>query len=204
MTLLVAGFVLSLVGSLPPGLISLSVAFTAIRRNLTAALMLAAGAAFGEFFQAWAAVLLSDWFLSHPALEEGFKWGAVFIFTALGVYLLLFAKPPKAPPDVAVADLPKEFGKGVILSAFNLLAIPYWFAYCGWLRIEGWWETGRYSTFLFSFGVTLGTMFALSLYAWLGFVIVARSSSIARRANQIVGLIFIGLSMKLLLELLSA
>jgi len=55
---------------------------------------------------------------------------------------------------------------------------------------------------IFSFGVTLGTMFSLALYAWLGQLIVERSSDIAKRANQLIGLLFLGLGIKTLLELL--
>ena len=46
MKLLLAGFVLSLLGSLPPGLINLSVAYIAIRRSFFAAMALGAGAAY--------------------------------------------------------------------------------------------------------------------------------------------------------------
>ncbi len=202
MTLLLAGFVLSLFGSLPPGLISLTVAYSAIRNGIAAALVLAAGAASAEFFQAWAAVTLSDWFLSHPSVEQGFKWAAFAVFTAIGTYLLFLAKPPKAPKDLPQGSWHKQFGKGVLLSAFNLLAIPYWFAYCGWLRVEGWWEDGLSNTLIFSFGVTLGTMFSLALYAWLGLLIVERSSKLSKRANQLIGLLFLGLGIKVLMGLL--
>mgnify|MGYP003382638353 CR=1 FL=1 len=77
MVLFAAGFVLSLFGSLPPGLISLSVAQTAIQKGVIAALFLAAGAAGAEFFQAWAAVALTDWFMSHPGAEQIFQWAAI-------------------------------------------------------------------------------------------------------------------------------
>jgi len=202
MKLLFAGFLLSLLGSLPPGLISLTVAYTAIRNSLVAALVLAAGAASAEFFQAWAAVALSDWFLSHPSVEQGFKWAAFAVFTVLGLYLFFFAKSPKTPKELPQGSLSRQFGKGLLLGVFNLLAIPYWFAYCGWLRVEGWWEDGLFYTLIFSFGVTLGTMFSLAMYAWLGQLILERSSDIAKRANQLIGLLFLGLGIKTLLELL--
>lgn len=202
MKLLAAGFVLSLLGSLPPGLISISVAHTAIRRGLAAALILGFGAAMAEFFQAWAAVALSDWFLGHPSFEITFHWAAVGVFVCLGIYFLFFAVPSTPSADIPAIPARHQFGKGVLLSVFNLLAIPYWFVYCGWLRIEGWWTAGISSTLLFSAGVTFGTMFALALYAWLGMLMVQRSKGIARRANQIVGLIFLGLGIKLLIGLL--
>ncbi len=203
MVLFAAGFVLSLLGSLPPGLISLSVAQTAIQKSMLAAMLLAAGAASAEFFQAWAAVLLADWFMSHPGAERIFQWAAIPVFWGLAAYLFFWARPPRARGNVAEVSLLRQIVKGVALSAFNLLAIPYWFAYCSSLRASGVWkEEGLAPTLVFSSGVTTGTLAALGLYAWLGLLIVQRSTSVAHYANRFVGLIFLGLGLKLLIGLL--
>ena len=201
MLLLAAGFALSLFGSLPPGLISLTVAQTSIMRGWAAAMAVALGAAIAEFFQAWAAVVLTDWFLSHPAAERGFNWAAVPVFFTLGIHLIFFAKPPRPPEKADAGNLRKQFAKGLVVSIFNLLAVPYWFVYCGWLRVEGWWQEGLFWTLIFALGVSLGTVFALGLYAWLGQVILRRSSEVARYANRFIGLIFLGLGLKVLWEL---
>lgn len=202
MLLLTAGFVLSLFGSIPPGLISLSVSQASISRGLAAALALAVGAAFAEFFQAWAAVLFTDWFLSHPGAERNFQWAAVPVFLCLGAYLIFFAKLPHTPEKITPAPIRLQFLKGMILSSFNLLAIPYWFVYCAWLRIEGWWKDGLPYTLIFAFGVFIGTAVTLSLYAWLGQLIVRRSIGIAIYANRLIGLIFLVLGFRALYGLM--
>ncbi|MFN0215639.1 MAG: LysE family translocator [Saprospiraceae bacterium] len=202
MILLYAGLFLSLLGSLPPGLISLSVSQTSITKGLTAALTLALGASVAEFFQAWSAVCLTDWFLSHHETERIFRWAAVPVFFVAGIYLLFVAKSVSQPVNISKRSWSGQFLKGVVISLFNLLAIPYWFVYCGWLRVEGWWEPGLFSTLIFSLGVSIGTMLALLLYAWLGQLLLMRSGQMGQSANRIIGLIFIGLGIKLLFELL--
>lgn len=202
MILLAAGFGLSLMGSLPPGLISLTVSQTAIQRNAHAAWALAAGAAFAEFFQAWLAVVFADWFMSHPVAERGFQWTAMPVFFILGIHLLFFAKAPSLKNPEVMSSLRNHFGKGLLLSVFNLLAVPYWFVYVGWLRMEGWWKEGTIHTLIFSLGVTFGTLAALGLYVWLGQIILKRSSSLARYANRFIGLIFMALGCKVLLGLM--
>lgn len=202
MVLFLAGFALSLMGSLPPGLISLTVAQTSIVRGYSAAIAVALGAAFAEFFQAFAAVLLTNWFLSHPSAERAFHWAALPVFLILGTHLLFFAKAPRTPEALASGALRKFFGKGLLVSVFNLLAIPYWFVYCGWLRVEGWWQDGSGYTLIFALGVSGGTVAALALYAWLGQLILQRSAQAARYANALIGLIFLGLAIKILFELL--
>lgn len=199
MVLFFAGFVLSLFGSLPPGLISLSVAQTAIARNLRAAMQLAVGAAFAEFFQAWVAVAMADWFLQHPIVERYFQWAAIPVFWGLALYLFFWAKAPQKTNSVRAGSSIGQIGKGILISVFNLLAIPYWFTYCGWLKVSGWWvKEGVFESIIFSAGVAIGTLFALGLYARLGQEIVHRSDMMARYANRFVALIFFGLGLRLL------
>jgi threonine/homoserine/homoserine lactone efflux protein len=179
------------------------VAQTAIHRGLLAAMLLAVGAAAAEFFQAWAAVALTDWFLSRPAMERMFQWAAIPVFFTLAAYFFFFAKASKSGSRVAEVSPFRQMGKGILLSAFNLLAVPYWFVYCGSMRVWGWWkEESLASTLIFSAGVTVGTVAALGLYAWLGKIVVERSDTAARHANRFVGLIFLGLGLKLLFDLL--
>jgi threonine/homoserine/homoserine lactone efflux protein len=197
--LFIAGFLLSLFGSLPPGLISLSVAQTAISRTFRAAVILAAGAAFAEFFQAWVAVALSRWFLQHPQVAFYFQWGAIPVFWGLAFYLFFMARPPKTADSVVAYNVFSQFTKGLFISMFNLLAIPYWFTYCGWLHVEGWWQDDSlYSIFVFSFGVSIGTLCVLILYAVLGREIVRRSDRMAFYANRTVACIFFLLGLQVL------
>lgn len=196
------GFVLSLVGSLPPGLISLTVAQTAIVRGLKPALAVAVGAAAAEFFQALLAVVAADWFLRHPSVERFFQWGAACVFLILAIHLLFFAqtKVPEAHLS-RYHSLSRHFLKGVVVSAFNLLAIPYWFVYCAWLRSNGWWQDGKVATALFATGVVFGTLLTLGGYALLGQWIRQRAEKIALYANRMVGVIFLGLGLKTLVTL---
>lgn len=202
MLLFGAGLVLSLSGSLPPGLISLSVAQTSILRGYWSAIILGLGAAVAEFFQAWAAVAFADWFLEHPGAAKLFQIGAIPVFLGLAIYLWFFARPPRAPEaDLPVAPFRQLF-RGAVISVFNLLAIPYWVAYAGWLRVNGYWQEGRSHTLLFSLGVMIGTMIALTLYAWLAQELTRRSDMVARVVNRFVALIFLGLGLKLVYDLL--
>ncbi|MFN4256901.1 MAG: LysE family transporter [Saprospiraceae bacterium] len=202
MLALVAGFGLSLVGSLPPGLMNLTVARTAMQRGLWAAGSVAAGAAAAEFFQAAAAVVFSDWFVAHPASEQVFRWLAAPVFLALGAYFLFWAKPPRHSPETDVRA-GRAFVKGLIISVFNLLAVPYWIFYCGWLRLEGWLSDGFSDMILLAVGVTLGTFAALMLYAWAARKMAEGSVSVGRWANRLTGavLLFLGLRLTALLLL---
>jgi len=216
------GFALSLLGSLPPGLISLSVTQTAVQRGLVAALVLSAGAAAAEFFQAWLAATAAGWFVQHPLVEQGLHGAAIPIFIGLGLYLIFKKAPISASPtsmtqlgiDQALEENPTDpsggwlgnlrfFFHGIVVSLFNLLAIPYWLTYCSWLRTTVSWQEGWISNSIFSAGVTVGTFAALSAYAGLGYFAVQRSDKVAQYINRVVGLLFLGLGLKLLLDILT-
>jgi threonine/homoserine/homoserine lactone efflux protein len=201
--LFLSGFFLSLLGSLPPGLIGLSVAQTAVQRGLRAALALGAGAAAAEFFQAWLAAEAAGWFVRHPAVEQGLRWAAVPVFLGLGLWLMLRpASAPRPPAEPAPGrSALRLFAQGILLSAFNLLAVPYWLAYCAGLRSNGWWEEGWQATTIFSAGVMAGTFAALALYAGAAHWATSRSALVARYANRAVGAIFLGLGLWTLLKL---
>jgi len=92
MILLCAGVILSLFGSLPPGLISLSVAQTAIARTLPAALFLAIGAAFAEFFQAWLLFFYPIGFWKIPPRPTGLRG---YRYRFFGDWLFIFCLHPK-------------------------------------------------------------------------------------------------------------
>ncbi len=201
MKLLLAGFVLSLLGSLPPGLINLSVAYIAIRRSFIAAMVLGTGAAFAEYFQALAAVALVG---VMPAFKAAFEWVAAVVFLSLGIYLLFWPQKPRQPGEIDDVSLKSYFNKGVLISIFNLLAIPYWVTYCSWLQAQGWWSDNIYDMLIFAAGVSTGTVGAFGLYAWFSTRILQQVNNIARIANLVIGITFLALAAKLLFQRLWA
>jgi threonine/homoserine/homoserine lactone efflux protein len=201
MKLLLAGFVLSLLGSLPPGLINLSVAYIAIRRSFFAAMALGAGAAFAEYFQALIAVALVG---VMPTFKAAFEWVAAVLFLSLGIYLLLWPQKPGQPDEIDEVSIQSYFNRGVLISIFNLLAIPYWVTYCSWLQTEGWWSDKTSDMLIFAAGVSIGTIGAFGLYAWFSTKILQRVNNIAKIANLVIGLTFLGLAVKLLFQRLWA
>lgn len=200
--LLFAGLFLSLIGSLPPGFISLLIAQTSIQRGIKPALWAAAGAASVETVQAWLASIAAVWVLAHPAVQTWFQYAALLVFLSVGTYLMFFAPPPKPRTEVVTQVSPwQQFGKGMLVSIFNMMAMPYWFAYCGWLKMSGWWPESPYSVVFFSVGVGLGTLSALALYAWAAQRVIERSAEIARSINRIIAVIFYLLACKILVNL---
>lgn len=193
-----SGLVLSMIGSLPPGVISVSVAQRAMSRGLQAAVWMSVGAAMVEFFQAFGAVVFADWFLSHPAVEQVFRWVTAPVFLVLGGYFL-FSKVTPTSRSGAHSNQ-ADFWHGAALSIFNFLAIPYWIFYCGWLKTEGWLIFNLKNSLLLSAGVFVGTTIILAGYGWLGRRIFEKSAALLGWVNIFLGLVFLFSGLKILLS----
>ncbi|MEM1322643.1 MAG: LysE family transporter [Bacteroidota bacterium] len=189
---LLLGFTLSFIGSLPIGMINMTVAETTIRKGMKAGLIIALGASLVELLQALVAIKFSSIFTSNPDIGQFIQWIAVPILLGLGLYYLTRKeKPQQQSPETPekAAKLP-QFSKGLFISALNVLAIPYWIFYGSYLRAEGWLMTNS-SLLIFATGVMLGTFVLLWLYARLSLAIVSKVQRIAHFTNQFIGIIML-------------
>ena len=119
--------VLSYIGSLPFGMINLNVLYVALTRSRTAAIWMAFGAAIIEFVQGVIAAFIYVRLVHFTAFEFYFKWAAVVVFVILSIYY--FFKPKKKSVDFRDAEKNTKslpFIKGLLLSIFNFMAIPFW------------------------------------------------------------------------------
>jgi threonine/homoserine/homoserine lactone efflux protein len=69
---------------------------------------------------------------------------------------------------------------------------------------EGWWSNETSDMLILAAGVSTGTIGAFGLYAWFSTKILQRVNNIARIANLVIGLTFLGLAAKLLFQRLWA
>ena len=81
--------------------------------------------------------------------------------------------------------------KGFMLSAFNLIAIPYYVFIGGYLASSNYINLRPQFIASFASGVVMGSFLVFLLYAKLGQLIKKKSERMSRYASKIVGLIFI-------------
>jgi threonine/homoserine/homoserine lactone efflux protein len=199
---LVFGALVSFIGSLPMGLINLTVAETAVSRGMRAALLLALGAVIVEFGQILVALFFADWFTSDPAREFWISLVGSVVFIAAGLFYLL-QKPGKP-----ALNTDQEFRKGnpffhgLGLSAVNMLAIPFWLMTGAYSSAQGWLGKEALLLVCFALGAVLGTYGLFYLYARLGLFILRRSKIISKYAGKGIGVIFILLGSWQIIKLL--
>lgn len=180
-------FGISLLGSLPFGMINLNVLATAVHRGPRPALWMAFGATMIEGVQLFIVLLGFGFLASNAALEATLQWIAIPIFLALSIFYLR-AKPSSKRGEV-VKQLP--FWRGVGLSFINVLVYPFWFLWLGLMAFPV--EEKTLWGWLIA-GAVLGAFTVMVLFVFLGRVIEQRAESLTRHLNRIIAGIFFALA----------
>lgn len=187
----ILGFLLSFIGSLPLGIINMTVADTTIHRGMKAGVWVAIGASLVELIQSFIAIKFTWLFVDNSDLEFWMGIIALLVFWVLGIYYFFFAKASKSEVNIQNdgKKMP-DFFRGILVSSMNVLVIPYWVFYGGYLSSQGWLVLENEVILVFVIGVMLGTFVLLLLYAKLGQLITNRATQLTKFVNKFIGVIF--------------
>lgn len=123
-----SGFIAALVGVLPPGLINMTAAKVSLIDGKKRAMMFVLGAIIIVFLQTYIAVIFAKYINQHKEVVILLREIGLFIFLALTIYFLKFAKKPKIKnnEDSKIKSKRSRFFMGMVISAINFFPIPYY------------------------------------------------------------------------------
>ncbi|GIV32511.1 MAG: hypothetical protein KatS3mg031_0046 [Chitinophagales bacterium] len=186
----IAGLIISFVGTLPPGMISLTVINTTVKKSVRQGILVAAGASFLEFFQAFAAVFFSRFLTHSEVIKTIINYSAAPVFAGLGLFFL-FRKVKHTSPEKAYASSSSSFLKGMLISSFNLFVIPFWIFWSTYLANKNWIELQLLPSLVLTIGIITGTFLALLLYIWMGRLLKNKVDRIGLWIDNVVGMAFL-------------
>lgn len=186
------GASLSFIGSLPPGIISMTVVENTLQKGLRAALALALGAALIEGLQALLALQCAG-ILSDERTKSMIQIIAIILFSVLGFYSFYLAQKGNKDTLSSQIQLP-QFWKGVTISLFNVLAIPYWLVNGAYLDSLHLMDASHTWIICFCIGVATGTFLLLLLYARLSQRILNNIQEVNKWTNVFLGVVFLALA----------
>lgn len=137
------GFIASLIGVIPPGLLNMTAAKISMKQGRKVALLFSAGVCITVCFQTFIALIFARYLDRHPEVTDILQEVALGIFISLTLYFFFIAKDSRR-------EMPKEmeysktnrFFYGILLASLNLLPLPYWvyvsvtFGAFGWFSFE--------------------------------------------------------------------
>jgi threonine/homoserine/homoserine lactone efflux protein len=188
----ILAFFFSFIGSIPPGAINLSIIQLGLEHRMNVAWRFAIAAAIVEYPYAWLAVKFAEWITSSPLLLDNLQLLTAIVMTLLGIISLW---PSNKPSRLREQFNKSGFRRGIVLSIFNPLAVPYWLGITAYLKSQKWiylsdaWELQAYLA-----GVVLGALAILVAMAYLAKRIAAQfQQSIWLRKVPGITLVILGL-----------
>jgi len=191
--------ILSFIGSIPIGLITLNITQRTIQDGRKAGLMVAFGATVMEFIYTGVALVSLDFLNANNKITQSIKIAAIIVFFVIGLYYLL--KKNSEIPAIKTDYNYLDFFKGIVIGALNMLIIPFWIFLGLWLKSNGFFFEDQFTIFIFSMGAAIGALLAFLGYIWLSEYVNTRSKQISAYTNKAVGILFLGLAIFQLLSM---
>ncbi|MFV5687162.1 LysE family transporter [Flavobacterium sp. ZT3R25] len=184
------GFVTAFIGITPPGLLNMSAAKVNLKEGKRSALWFVSGAVVIIFFQAYLAVLFSNYIADRPHVLILLREAGFGVFTLLTIYFLWIAKKPKIKKGkIKKYSSTKRFFLGMLLSALNFFPVPYYVFVSVTLASYNLFSYNMPYIFIFVTGVVLGS--SLVFYCYITFFqkIQNKTDYIIKNMNTIIGTI---------------
>lgn len=198
---LIVAFMVSYVGSIPPGTINVSVMQLSILKKHRAAIFLALAASTVEFIYAGITVQFHLYLNTHETIAVYFKIVTSMALIGLGLSNI-FSRSSSSSIKVDTRVSGRHgFLRGLILGFLNPMTIPFWLAITTYLENDALIFLEDYGFWMYLMGLSAGTFCLLLTVDALG----KRFTKIADNpflVHKVPGFILLGLGVYFLLKLI--
>jgi len=201
MSYLLIGFLISALGSIPVGMITLNIMKRAIDYGRKAAWIMSLGATVPEFGYTYIALYGFDFLNGNQMIEANIQLAATVFFFVLAIYYLYKSLQPQ-PMEAKTREGSTHFLSGLLIATMNVLIVPFWIFVAAWLETYDYHFDSQWILLIFSLGAALGALAIFIAYAELGTFLLHRVKVVAQYSNRVVGVIFLGLGLYQLFQLL--
>lgn len=184
-------FFASLVGVIPPGLVNMTVARTCLERGKNNGILVAIGASIVVVFQALIAILLAKYIFFNPYVRTILLRTGAVIFFLMAIYFFAKAKQKSTKIKVYRNNDTRSFFKGVMMSALNVLPIPYFCAIAAGMSVSGKIEYDALRIIVFIIAAGTGTFATLYFYVFSFLKIENKTESITKYSNYFMGILML-------------
>lgn len=122
MTAFIVGFTISFLGTIPIGVVNMTAFQIAVNNLFSKVFEFVLGVLIIEYVQVALTLVFVEWISSNAMLNTIFKLLAIIVFLAMGLHYLT-SRPNL---DTKAETNQKFFKKGLVSSALNPMAFPFW------------------------------------------------------------------------------
>ncbi|WP_100613440.1 cation-translocating P-type ATPase [Confluentibacter citreus] len=182
------GLFVAFIGVVPPGLLNMTAANISLREGHVRGIMFSIGACVIVFIQTYIAAIFARYISNHLEIIEVLQRVAFVIFILITIYFLFIVKKkPKHALEIKIRSKHSRFFQGMLLSAINVLPIPYQAYMTITLASFGWLEFDKISIISYVSGAVMGTFVMLYMYIFFFDKIRSKSFTSQKNMNYVIG-----------------
>lgn len=190
--ILFIGWLVSFLGQLPLGTMSITATQIAVQENFNNAWKYSIGVALVEIIYLRLVLSGVDWILQHQLFFLILGWLTVVVFLVLGTLSFIAAqKQSENKKALLLNNKLDRFLLGASMSALNPAQIPFWFIWSSYLMqikvLQQ--EFSEYN--FFTIGCGIGTIIGLVVYMYGGNWLITKMKTSNKTLNTVMGIIFI-------------
>lgn len=191
----VIGFLVSFLGTLPPGTINIEAIRLGMQQSVSVALRFIMATLIAEFVYTLIAIHFSGYLMSFPRLEFYITLLTVPVFLIIGISYFYIKPAPPVQMEVASTGY-SVFWKGLVLGAVNPLQVPFWLTWASYFLSLGWIKQDGLLLSVMTLGALLGSLTMLFLMARFGSASFMKKLNVhADLVNRILGIFLISLAL---------
>ena len=182
------GFTSSFVGTLPLGMLNLTILQLALANRQQQAMSFSLGATLIEFIQIGITLLGMNVLLAIPQLSQLISIISIPILLYLGYKNFKNDKNTEGP----LLTTKSTFWQGIVLGFANVVVYPFWLLWGNIFVQNGWLIPAPEAYFYFSVAAAFGTFGAFLFFILLGKILWKRLHGLQKMIDKAIGFTFFG------------
>jgi threonine/homoserine/homoserine lactone efflux protein len=189
--ILMWGFIISFLGSLPLGTLNIAAMQIGITDGISPALWFSAGSLTAEIIYVRLSLVAMDWVRKQEKLLKALEWLTFIIVLALAISSFWAAAHPSVGENVILSSGMHRGLLGFSMSLINPVQIPFWFGWSTVLFTKKILkpETGNYNFYIM--GIGIGTFAGNCVFIFGGRLLVDHLNASQHLLNWIIGGVFL-------------
>lgn len=189
--ILLWGFLISFLGSLPLGSLNIAAMQIGITDGVSPALWFAAGSLTAEIIYVRLSLVAMDWVRRQNKILRALEWLTVIIVLALAVSSFWAAIHPEGEKNVILSNTMHRGLLGFTMSVLNPVQIPFWFGWSTVLFTKNILKPGILNYNIYILGIGVGTFTGNCIFIFGGRLMVDKLNASQTTLNYIIGSIFL-------------
>jgi threonine/homoserine/homoserine lactone efflux protein len=189
--ILMWGFIISFLGSLPLGTLNIAAMQIGITDGISPALWFAAGSLTAEIIYVRLSLVAMDWVRKQEKLLKALEWVTFIIVLALAISSFWAAAHPSVGENVILSSGMHRGLLGFSMSLINPVQIPFWFGWSTVLFTKKILQPGVGNYNFYIIGIGIGTFAGNCIFIFGGRLLVDHLNASQDVLNWIIGGVFL-------------